>query len=117
MWQDAVLGAMSLAMNLAFIPTILGKDKPNRWTAGMFVMALLIGGTTMLTLGLWLAAVTQLLGAVEWGITIFQKRQAPSNDVSVAEVLDSAAFTIAEVNDCEPCATTLIHLAEDVRKK
>ncbi len=76
MWQDWVLGASSLVMCLAFVPTIIGKDKPDRWTAAMFVLALLAGGIAMATLGLWLATITQLVGAVEWGITIFQKRRS-----------------------------------------
>lgn len=75
MWQDWVLGASSLAMCLAFIPTIIGKDKPDRWTAGMFTILLLISASTFITLDLWLGAITQYIGAVEWSITIFQKRR------------------------------------------
>ena len=75
MWQDLVLGGTSLVLCVAMIPTILGRDKPNRWTAAMFVATLLTSASVMVNLELWLTAVTQYVGAVEWGITIFQRRR------------------------------------------
>jgi hypothetical protein len=75
MWQDWLFLVGGGALDVGFLPTLLGKQKPSRWTAAMFVVVLTAFTAGFVTLKLPLSAAGQAIGVVMWAATIFQPRR------------------------------------------
>ena len=75
MWQDWLFLIGGGVLDLGFLPTLIGKQKPSQWTAAMFLVVLAAFGFGFLTLGLYLSTIAQWVGAIMWGATLFQSRQ------------------------------------------
>lgn len=75
MWQDMVIMAGNVAMDLAFVKTILAPyDKPPRLTCVVFVASLVGYAVALGSMGLWLSTGAMVVGAIEWTIVLLQKR-------------------------------------------
>ena len=75
MWQDYALLVGAGILDVAFLPTLLGPHKPDRRTSVVFFLVLMMFTGVFGSLGLFLSAIAQGIGALMWGITIFQRRQ------------------------------------------
>ena len=73
-YADPIFFFSVLALNVSFLPTLFGKQKPNKNTSILFFIILSIITLTVYSIGLQWSAVGQCVGALMWGITIFQKR-------------------------------------------
>lgn len=65
-WQDIVLGAGSLILAAALLPSIFSKHKPALWTSVLTGAVLTTFAVTYSSLRLWYAATTTLLTALLW---------------------------------------------------
>jgi hypothetical protein len=74
-WQDWVLAVSGFILGLSLIPTIRGDDKPALSTGILTTTIVAIVAVTMMTLGLWLAAATNILIVAGWGTITWQKFQ------------------------------------------
>lgn len=63
------------ALDISFLPTLLGRHKPDRWTSIVFAVVLAAFTLGFLSMGLTLSAAAQGVGALMWAITIFQRRR------------------------------------------
>ena len=72
-WQDVVLAACILGFNLALLPTLMSRHKPQPGTGVMTAFFQIVGFVVYVSLALWYSAAMALLNAVLWGIIVFQK--------------------------------------------
>jgi len=73
-YADYILLIGAIILDITFLPTLLGKNKPARSTALAFTLVLATFTLVFLSLGLTWSSIAQGVGAGLWGITIFQKR-------------------------------------------
>ena len=71
-WQDWVFSIGGLLVLISLIPTIRAEQKPALTTGVMTAVLVLIFASTMITLHLWLAAVTNYGIAAAWGVLAVQ---------------------------------------------
>lgn len=75
LYADWILFACASGLDLSFLPTVLRKaNKPDRNTSILFAVILAVMAVVFLSLALWLSTIVQFIGAIMWGITVFQKR-------------------------------------------
>ena len=74
-WQDWVFAISGIILGASLIPTIRGDDKPALSTGALTTVVISIISVTMATLGLWLAAGTNVLIVLGWGTITWQKYQ------------------------------------------
>lgn len=72
-WQDIVISIVQIGFVIAMIPSITSKNKPALATCVMNVVFVCIVTFCLLTLELWLSAVTAAAVAFTWGILAVQK--------------------------------------------
>lgn len=72
-WQDAVLMVGNIIFFVALIPSIIGKDKPSKWTSFTTALTLTIFTATYFTLSLTYATIATALTAIAWWVLFFQK--------------------------------------------
>jgi hypothetical protein len=73
-WQECILIACSMALNLALIPTLVRIAKPASGTAALTCIVLAIIAITYATLAMFAAAISTTIGAVLWGVVWVQAR-------------------------------------------
>ncbi len=90
-WQDWVFAVGGLLVLISLIPTIKAEQKPALTTGLMTTVLVLVFASTMLTLHLWLAAVTNYAISAAWALLAVQayqqKPRGRSLDDAVAGVL------------------------------
>lgn len=74
-WQDIVLAICVLFFNIALIPSVLGKSKPQLSTSALTFTFLIPQVFVFFTLSLWYAFIMSSINACLWGILIIQKAQ------------------------------------------
>lgn len=74
-WQDWVFSISGIVLGASLIPTIRGDDKPALSTGVLTTIFVFILATTMTTMGLWLAAVTNYFIVGAWATISMQKYQ------------------------------------------
>jgi hypothetical protein len=74
-WQDIVIAVAQISFVFAMLPSIVSKDKPAFATSVMNVFLVCAISFSLLTLHLWLSAITAITIAVTWGVLAFQKYQ------------------------------------------
>ena len=72
-WQDAILMVGNLVFFVALIPSIMGNDKPAKWTSFSTALMLTIFSITYFTLSLTYAMYATALTSVGWWVLYFQK--------------------------------------------
>lgn len=72
-WQDIILTAGIIVMNLALIPSILGNDKPQLSTSITTAAVLAIFAAVYVTLDLWFATVAAIINSSLWVILAYQR--------------------------------------------
>jgi len=73
-WQDIVLMAACFGFALALIPSIKGKQKPERASCLLTIVLLTAIAVSFATLKLWLSMSAEFTAIVAWGILLFQRR-------------------------------------------
>lgn len=63
----------AVALDISFVPTIIRRRTPDLWTSVTFTAVLAAFTLGFLALDLYWSALAQGIGAVLWGITIFQR--------------------------------------------
>jgi len=71
-WQDWLILIGCFILSVALIPTVLNKHKPEPSTSAITGSVLISFSIAMGTLGLWLAAVGQVLCAIIWFVLLAQ---------------------------------------------
>jgi hypothetical protein len=74
-WQDWVFAIGGLLVLVSLVPTIRAEQKPALTTSLMTTVLVFIFASTMVTLGLVLAAVTNYGISAAWGLLAFQGYQ------------------------------------------
>lgn len=72
MWQDLVLAILQGLTIVALVPTLLGKDKPEKTTSLFTSFILLAMAFIFLTMGLVYASVSAALAGVLWIVLFAQ---------------------------------------------
>ncbi len=62
-------------LNIAFIPALIGKHKPPRFTAALFSLVIASWAFGFWTLGLYWSVAINVVGTVMWGWSFFQRRE------------------------------------------
>ncbi|MEP7205163.1 MAG: hypothetical protein ABI716_03150 [Candidatus Saccharibacteria bacterium] len=75
-WQDIVLAICVLFFNIALIPSVLGKDKPQLSTSLLTFLFLLPQVVVFISLSLWYAFAMSFINACLWASLAFQKIKA-----------------------------------------
>ena len=73
-WQDIVIMIACFGFAVALIPSIRGKQKPEKASCVLTILLLLAIAVSFATLGLWLSFSAEITAIVAWGILLFQKR-------------------------------------------
>ncbi len=73
-YADPIFFISVVLLDIAFLPTLLGKHKPALHTSILFAIILTVLTVTVYSIGLQWSAIGQGVGALMWSITIFQKR-------------------------------------------
>ena len=74
-WQDLVIMIACYGFAIALIPTIIGKQKPARFTCWLTMVLLAAIAVSFATLGLWLSFWSEIVSIIAWGILLFQRRR------------------------------------------
>lgn len=72
-WQDIVIGVVQFCYIIALVPTIRGKNKPELVTSAMNVVLVMIVTFCLLTLRLWLSALSAFGVGLTWGVLAVQR--------------------------------------------
>mgnify|MGYP006379675603 CR=1 FL=1 len=75
MWQDYVLAVGAFMLSIALIPTLRSKQKPALFTSVLTGGILCVFAVTYASLGLWLAVISQFIGAAAWFLLAWQKHK------------------------------------------
>ena len=67
-WQDVVIMVACFGFALALIPSISGKQKPERSSYLPAIVLLTAIAVSFATLGLWLSVFAEITAIVAWGI-------------------------------------------------
>jgi hypothetical protein len=73
-YADYILVVGAIVLDITFLPTLLGPNKPARSTATAFFLVLTAFTVTFFALELFLSSIAQGIGAIMWIITVFQWR-------------------------------------------
>lgn len=73
-WQDVVIMVACFGFAIALIPSIRGRQKPERSSCLLTIILLLAIAVSFATLKLWLSTVAEITAIIAWGILLFQKR-------------------------------------------
>ena len=71
-WQDIVMMILGFSFAIFLIPSIRGKEKPQRLTCITTTIGAAIIAICMATLGLWLTAAAQVITTTAWAILTVQ---------------------------------------------
>ena len=74
MWQDHLMMVVGYVFGFALLPSVLGKNKPERWTCLMTFMGLVAIAVAVGSLGLWLTFIANIFTAIMWLVVLVQKR-------------------------------------------
>jgi heme O synthase-like polyprenyltransferase len=74
-WQDIVIAVAQVCFVFAMLPSIVSKDKPALATSVMNIVLVLTITFCLLTLRLWLSAITACAIAATWSVLAIQKYQ------------------------------------------
>lgn len=72
-WQDIVLSTSVLAFNVALLPSIFGKQKPQIATSLMTALFLIPEIVVFFSLTLWYSFAMALLNALLWSALAIQR--------------------------------------------
>lgn len=78
-WQDFVLATSYIVFNIALIPSIIGKDKPNLKTSIITATFQIPCFVVYLSLSLWFSAALAVLNFSLWAILAVQKYSQTNN--------------------------------------
>ena len=78
-WQDLVLATSYIVFNIALIPSIIGKDKPNLKTSIITATFQIPCFIVYLSLSLWFSAALAALNFSLWAILALQKKAQSKN--------------------------------------
>jgi len=73
-WQDIVIMVACFGFAVALIPSIRGKQKPEKSSCAITMVLLMAIAVSFATLGLWLSFISEITAIIAWGILLFQKR-------------------------------------------
>ena len=73
-WQDLVLATSYIVFNIALIPSIIGKDKPNFKTSVITATFQIPCLVVYLSLSLWFSAALATLNFSLWATLAIQKK-------------------------------------------
>lgn len=83
MWQDVVIAVTQSALTVSIVPMLFRGGKPTLWTSIPTGTGLAVIAITVLTLSLWLSAVSAAVASALWFMLAFQKiRSLYENDGS-----------------------------------
>jgi len=74
-WQDVLMMLGGFSFSIALLPSVLGKNKPEKSSCLITGGILAFYVVAMATLGLWLSAGATALTAAMWLILLFQRRK------------------------------------------
>lgn len=72
-WQDIVIAGAQTLMIMALVPSIISESKPALPTSLMYTFLVFAITISLLSLGLWLSAITAAVNALEWLVLTIQK--------------------------------------------
>ena len=72
-WQDIVLAICIAAFNVALIPSVLGKSKPQLSTSVLTFSFLIPQAIVFFSLSLWYSFIMSVINATLWAILGIQK--------------------------------------------
>jgi len=75
-WQDIVLAISIFVFNIALIPSVLGKSKPELSTSLVTTIFMTATVIVYASLSLWYATVMSAINTILWGILAFQKMKS-----------------------------------------
>jgi hypothetical protein len=105
-WQDWVFAISGFILGASLIPTIRGDDKPALSTGILTTAIVTIVSITMATLGLWLAAGTNVLIVLGWAtITVQKYRQIRRAHIPVIDYIEEEIVDGIQEGDEEELAT------------
>lgn len=78
-WQDLVLATSYIVFNIALIPSIIGKDKPNLKTSIITATFQIPCFIVYLSLSLWFSAALAALNFSLWATLALQKKAQSKN--------------------------------------
>lgn len=73
MWQDIVLFILQMLTSVALVPTLLGKDKPEKTTSLFTSFVLLAMAFIYLTMQLSYASASAAVAGILWMVLFFQQ--------------------------------------------
>ena len=73
-WQDIVIMVACFGFAVALIPSIVGKQKPERSSCLITIVLLTAITVSFATLNLWLSFWAEITAIIAWGILLFQNR-------------------------------------------
>ena len=71
-WQDIALATSTLVLNLALLPSVLGKHKPALGTCALTASFLTVNVTAYISLALWYAAAMAAVNLCLWTTLLVQ---------------------------------------------
>ncbi len=72
-WQDAVLMIGNIFFLIALVPSVLGENKPSKWTSLITATTLTTFAVVYFTLSLSYATIATTLSALAWRVLCIQK--------------------------------------------
>ena len=72
-WQDIVLAVSIFAFNIALIPSVIGKSKPELTTSLLTTTFMVATIVVYISLSLWYTTVMSTINATLWGVLSVQK--------------------------------------------
>ena len=79
-WQDIVIGVVQFCYIIALVPTIRGRrDKPELITSVMNVVLVMIVVVCLITLKLWLSALSAFGVGTAWAVLAVQRLNKANN--------------------------------------
>lgn len=75
-WQDVVIMVSCFGFAVALVPSILGRQKPERSSCVLTILLLAAIAVCFGTLGLWLSMGAELVSIAAWAILLVQRRRA-----------------------------------------
>ena len=73
-WQDVVIMVACFGFAIALIPSIVGRQKPERSSCLLTAVLLTAIAVAFATLELWLSFAAEVTAIIAWGILLFQRR-------------------------------------------
>ena len=73
-WQDVVISIACFGFAVALVPSIRGKQKPERSSCLTTIVLLTAIAVCFATIDLWVSFWSEITAIIAWGILLFQKR-------------------------------------------